>query len=152
MEQGSSQQREGRTDEGHERGARWRHPDCRDHDDMNDPSVAGSNEAVPTPDGERGANRDARLDSLASQAIKESCHEVFDRQPHPKGRATKVSDKYEADFPKVPVVPTRLSTITPKKFTPELIDDILWRQRIIKFHLIGEFNKREASVASRGQR
>ena len=150
MEQGSSQQREGRTDAGYEL-PNGCHPDCRDHLDYV-PSAAGSNEATPTPDGERGANRDARLDSLASQAIKESCHEVFDRQPHPKGRATKVSDKYEADFPKVPVVPTRLSTITPKKFTPELIDDILWRQRVIKFHLIGEFNKREASVASRGQR
>jgi hypothetical protein len=148
MERRSSPQH---SDEGHEREARWRHPKCQDHDDY-DPSAASSNEATPTPDGERGPNRDTRLDSLASQAIQESCHEIFDQQPHSESRASKVNAEYEADFPKVPVVPTRLSTITPKKFTPELIDDILWRQRVIKFHLIGEFNKRETSVASRGQR
>ena len=152
MERRSSQQRVERTDEGPEQQeARWRHPDCQDHDD-HEPSAAGSNEATPTPEGERGQNRDTCLDALASQAIQESCHEIFDQQPHSESRANKVNAEYEADFPKVPVVPVRLSTITPKKFTPELIDDILWRQRVIKFHLIGEFNKRETSVASRGQR
>lgn len=53
MEQGSSQQSGERTDESQEQQeARWRCPDCQDHDDYV-PSAAGSNEATPTPDGER---------------------------------------------------------------------------------------------------
>ena len=54
MERSSSQQRGERTDEGPEQQeVPWRCPECQDHDDYG-PSAAGSNDATPTLDGERG--------------------------------------------------------------------------------------------------